>query len=133
MAYFKKNWPADLHAEVLACAEEVVHQVAHVINLHLLTQDIVQRQIPQLIKETPALQPTVKKRKTGSLKKLIHEVGSDDEGNTPDVTTSTTNFDPSKPRLLDFKRNIDTLEATPLSGMSMMQWWGVCNNTHHHS
>jgi hypothetical protein len=24
MAYFKKNWPAHLHADVLACAEEVV-------------------------------------------------------------------------------------------------------------
>jgi hypothetical protein len=37
MAYFKKNWPENLHAEVLACAEEVVGQVVHVINPHTLT------------------------------------------------------------------------------------------------
>jgi hypothetical protein len=37
MAYFKKNWPEPLHAEVLACAEEVVGQVVHVINPHTLT------------------------------------------------------------------------------------------------
>jgi hypothetical protein len=24
MAYFKKNWPEDLHEDVLLCAEEVV-------------------------------------------------------------------------------------------------------------
>jgi len=47
MAYFKKNWPADLHAEVQACAEEVAGQVADVINPHPLMQDIVERLIPQ--------------------------------------------------------------------------------------
>ena len=32
MAYFKKNWPENLHAEVLACAKKVVGQVVHVKN-----------------------------------------------------------------------------------------------------
>jgi hypothetical protein len=83
--------------------------------------------------ETPAPQPAVKKSKTGGLKKLIREVGSDDEDDIPDAAASTANFDPLKPWLPDFKRYIDTLEATPPPGMSTIQWWGVRNDTHHHS
>jgi hypothetical protein len=74
-------------------------------------------------------QPTVKKSKTGGLKKLICEVESKDEDDTPDIAASTANFDPSKPWLPDFKRYIDTLEETPPSGMSNIQWWGVCSDT----
>jgi hypothetical protein len=74
-------------------------------------------------------QPTVKKGKTSSLKKLIREVESEDDDDTPDVVASTANFDPSKPWLPDFMRYIDTCEATPLPGMSTIQWWGVCDDT----
>jgi len=33
----KKNWPENLHAEILAYAKEVVGQIVHVINPHTLT------------------------------------------------------------------------------------------------
>jgi hypothetical protein len=70
--------------------------------------------------------PAVKKSKAGSLKKLIREVESeDDEEEISDVMASTANSDPSKPWLSDFRKYVDTLEATPPSGMSTIQWWGV--------
>lgn len=70
--------------------------------------------------------PAVKKSKTGGLKKLIREVESDDDDEEfPDVMALTTNFDPSKPWLPDFRKYIDTSEATPPPGMTTIQWWGV--------
>jgi hypothetical protein len=71
--------------------------------------------------------PTVRKSKTGRLKKLICEVESDSEDDMLDATETVAACDPSKPWLLDFRRYIDTVEATPPSRMSTIQWWGVCN------
>jgi hypothetical protein len=36
------------------------------------------------------------------------------------------NVDSSKPWMAEFRNYLDTLEATLPSGMSTIQWWGVC-------
>jgi hypothetical protein len=47
MAYFKKNWPVHLHADVLACTEEVVSQMAHAVNPCMLMHNKVQSPLLQ--------------------------------------------------------------------------------------
>ena len=76
--------------------------------------------------ETLTSVPAVKKGKVSGLKKLIHEVESDDEDETPVPVMHT---DASKPWMTEFTHYLETLEATLASRMSMIQWWGVSRLT----
>jgi hypothetical protein len=70
-----------------------------------------------------ALCPSAKKGKASGLRKLIRETQSSDEDD--DMAASTADTDPSRPWHADFKKYIDTSEAKPPAGMSVVQWWGV--------
>lgn len=65
------------------------------------------------------------KSKTGGLKRLIRAVASDDEDESPEVTTSTLHADPTKLWRSEYRSYLDTVEATPPAGMTTIQWWGV--------
>jgi hypothetical protein len=65
----------------------------------------------------------VKKGKSSSLKKLIHEAQSSDEDD--DDKTVISHMDPSRPWYAVFKNYVDAVETKPLLGMSIIQWWGV--------
>jgi hypothetical protein len=64
--------------------------------------------------ETLTSVPAVKKGKVSGLKKLIREVESDDEDETPVLVVHT---DASKPWMTEFTRYLETLEAALASGM----------------
>ena len=73
-------------------------------------------------RKTSTSVPVIKKGKVSGLKKLIREVESDDEDEVP---IPVTHADMSKPWMTEFTCYIETLEAALVSGMSIIQWWGV--------
>lgn len=78
--------------------------------------------------ETSQAAPATKKSKVSRLKKLICEVASDSEDDGPSI--SVAHVDVSKPWKTEFNLYLKTLEAPLASGMSTIQWWGVCKPRH---
>jgi len=74
-------------------------------------------------------QPSVKKGKaSGLLRKLICETQSFDEGDDGSPSPTAATADPIRPWRADFMNYLNTVEAKPPPGMSIIQWWGVCIN-----
>jgi hypothetical protein len=71
-----------------------------------------------------APQTCIKKGKASSLKKLIHQTQSSDKDE--DIRAAAPSVS-AKPWQADFMKYMDMVEAAPLSGMSTIQWWGVCS------
>jgi hypothetical protein len=77
-------------------------------------------------KSATAPQAHVKKGKASGLKKLIRETQSSDSDEDIGHSAPTAPLDSAKPWRADFMNYMDTLEAKPPPGMSIIQWWGVC-------
>lgn len=71
------------------------------------------------------VQPSVKKGKASGLRKLIREAQSSDEDDDVGYCASVADSDSSRPWNADFRHYLDTVEAKPPPGMSIVQWWGV--------
>jgi hypothetical protein len=70
-------------------------------------------------------EPTTRKSKAGALKKLIQEVLSDSDDDDLSSTAIPSVRDPLRPWRTEFLSYLETFEAVPPAGMSMIQWWGV--------
>jgi hypothetical protein len=71
-------------------------------------------------------QQVAKKGKVNGLKRLIREVLSDSNDNTPAILVCSSNADPSKPWRAEFRSYLETVEACLPTGITTIQWWGVC-------
>jgi hypothetical protein len=71
-------------------------------------------------------QHTTKPSRTGSLKKLICEVLSDSKDDLLANPVPTSIGDLTRPWRAEFLAYLETVEAAPPSGMSTIQWCGVC-------
>jgi hypothetical protein len=59
------------------------------------------------------------------LKRLIREVLSDSDDDTPAILVRSSNADPSKPWRAEFRSYLEMVEACLPAGMTTIQWWGV--------
>jgi hypothetical protein len=76
-------------------------------------------------KSVSAPQPSVKKGKASGLRKLIRQTQSSDEGDDGSPSPTAATADPIRPWRADFMNYLNTVEAKPQPGMSIIQWWGV--------
>jgi hypothetical protein len=71
-------------------------------------------------------QQVAKKGKVNGLKRLICEVLSNSNDDTPAILVNSSNADPSKPWRAEFRSYLEMIEACLPAGMTTIQWWGVC-------
>jgi hypothetical protein len=68
-------------------------------------------------------QQVAKKGKVNGLERLIHEVLSDSDDNTPAILVRSSNADPSTPWRAEFRSYLEMVESYLPAGMTTIQWW----------
>jgi hypothetical protein len=76
-------------------------------------------------KSVSAPQPSVKKGKASGLRKLIRETQSYDKDEDSGPSAAAAATDPTRPWRANFMNYLNTAEAKPPPGMTIIQWWGV--------